>query len=334
MSTLGWMGSLACLWSAFAWYRWRRDVVPQRRGRARDRGRKAAGHLPQFEPARRRLVLICLWAAAVYAAVSIESPSGRIRVAWILAILPPVLWGVLAGLARRSLRRGHNATALRLNGILLWLAPDSASLLCQRGGILFAAGRLDEAAAALRKALAQGRREAAQVPAMESLGRVLTAQGRHEEAGRAITAAIKLMSRRSRLHSAMAETFLWPREAGEPRPAELEEALALTNCALDYEGKSTGRSGPNCFAELWADQAWAFALLGRRDPALQAVRRALDAIDDTGRPQAAGVYWRLGMALRSAAQDEAAAKYFKKACAADPEGLFGTLASKALDQAG
>ena len=91
MSTLGWMGSLACLWSAFAWYRWRRDVVPQRRGRARERGRKAAGHLPQFEPARRRLVLICLWAAAVYAAVSIESPSGRIRVAWILAILPPVL---------------------------------------------------------------------------------------------------------------------------------------------------------------------------------------------------------------------------------------------------
>jgi tetratricopeptide (TPR) repeat protein len=323
MSTLTWLAWGAGLWVAFVLYRWRRDVVHQQRGRARDKARQAAGKLPPYHPPWTRFVLTALWVAAVYASVSLERPTGHVRVAWVLAGLPLVLWAALASAARWNLKRGHYAAALRSVGVLLFVAPDSATLLRRRGEILREAGRLEEAGGSLKKALAQAHKDGQQVRAMECLGKVLTAQGRCQEAARAIELALKVMPRRSGLHAAFAETLLW-------QPAEPEEALARVNRALDYEGKARHKSGPNSFAATWAAQAWALGLLGRRAPMLQAVRRALEASDDSERPLMAGVHYRLGMALRSAGEEAAAVKSFEDACATDPVGLYGTLAARAL----
>jgi tetratricopeptide (TPR) repeat protein len=316
MSAVEWLASIAGLWLVFLACRWRWDVFHQRRSRARELGHKAAGRLPRYAAPWRRLVLIGLWIAAVYAA----APN---RTAWLLAGFPLASWAVLVWAARWSLKHGHYSAASRLAGALLWVAPDSAALLRRRGEILLAAGRLPEAEDWLRKALAQGYREGQQVRALECLGRVLTAQGQYAEAARAIEVALKVMPRRSGLHAALADALLW--QAAKP-----EEALALVKRALDYEGKARQPSGPNSFAAAWAAEAWAFGLLGHRDAMLQAVRHALGAIDESESWQAAGVYLRLGMALRSAGEEEAAVKSFEDACATDRAGLYGKLAAQAL----
>jgi tetratricopeptide (TPR) repeat protein len=271
------------------------------------------GELPPFQAPTRRLVLTAVWIGGVY----FTQPS---PIAWVLAGFPPISWAALEAAARWSLKRGHYAASLRLLGVLLFVAPDSARLVLRRGEILFAAGRLAEADIALRKALAQAHRQGHQVRALECLARVLTVKGRYEDAEQAVATALKVMPRRSGLHAARAETLLW--QAARP-----EEALTLVNRAIDYESKTRHQAGPNFFATNWAAQAWALALLGRRDAMEEAVRRALQATDESERPQLAGVHYRLGRAHRAAGEEMAAAKSFETARSADPAGLYGRLAA-------
>jgi tetratricopeptide (TPR) repeat protein len=324
MSGLGWLGSIAGAWLAAMAYRWRRDVVRQRRERARDLARRAVGRLPPFRASRRPWILAGVWAAALYAAVAMDT-TGHFLIAWLMACLPVLIWLLVGPMARRSLKRGRYDRALRLVGFLLFRSPGSARLLLRRGEILLASGRLTEAEDVLRRSLAQSSHEGRQARALECLAEVLNAQDRHKEALRAIEGALKVMPRGSGLHNALAETHL-------RQGTEVEEALDHTNRALDYEGKARHKSGPNRFAEIWANQAWALGLLGRRDAMLLAVRRALQAADDSEQPQMAGIFWRLGVALRAAGEDEAARQHFEDARATDPQGLYGTLAAKALGE--
>ncbi len=307
---------LAGLWIAFACLLWRRDVVRQRRNRVRELGHKGVGELPSFVAPVRRLMLTTLWLGAV--CLALPRP-----IAWVLAGFPPVCLAVLAGAARRSLKRGRYAAALDLTGALLSVAPDSAALLLRRGEILLAAGRLEEAEDSLRQALAQAHRQGHGVRALECFARVMTVEGRYEDATRAIETALKVQPRRSLLHAALAETLLW-------QTARAEDALKLANRALDYEAKTRHKAGPNGFANMWAAQAWAFALLGRLSAAHQGVRRALQSTDGSERPQVAGVRFRVGMALRAAGDEKAAANSFEAACATNPTGLYGRLAARAL----
>jgi len=320
MSALQWLGSIAGLWFAYVLYRWRRDVIHQRRVRARDLGHKAAGKLPRYDPPLRRIALIVLWLAAVGLLVP-KLP------AWVLLAAPPVLWQLTAASESRKLSRARYAAALRRNRLLLLAAPGSPRLLCRRADILLASGRVSEAVECAMKALAQGYTEGHQVRSMECLGKALTVQKRYEEGARAINTALKVMPRRSRLHAALAETLLW--QAARP-----EEALNVLTRAFDYESKTRHKTGRNTFALIWADQAWARGLLGQRDVMLEDVRRALESADESEPSQIAGVHYRLGRALRAGGEEDSALQSFEDARATDPDGIYGQLASEAMAKAG
>jgi tetratricopeptide (TPR) repeat protein len=259
---------------------------------------------------------------SVWVAAAIGRRAGPIPIAWAAAGLPFLCWMALKGLAGRSLNRGRYARALRMAKILVWLAPASARHLRRLGAILLYAGRLAEAEKALRKALAQGTRKMEQAVTLEVLGRVLMYEDRYEEATKALEGSARLRPRHGAAYSAMAEVLLW-------QGTELDKALALTNRALDYEGRRPAASGPSGFAEAWAVHAWALGLL-RQDNISQAVQRTLQATDDTQVPQLAGVYWRLGMATAAVGEKKAAARHFATAREIDPQGMYGALAAEAL----
>lgn len=322
MSAFELLAAIAGVWLALVAWRWYKDVTWQRQVRVRELVQRAAGRLPQFETSWRWRILLGVWALAVWAAAAIEGSAGPVRFAWVVAGLPLLCWLALNGLARRSLRRGQYTRALRMASGLAWLAPGSARYLRRQGIILLYAGRLGEAEEVLRKALAQGTRKVEQAATLEFLGRVLTYQDRYEEATRALDGSARLRPRHGATHSAMAEVLLW-------QGADLEKALAMTNRARDYEGRTSKGSGPTGLAEAWAVHAWALALL-RRDTISPAAQRARQDGDDTYRPQMAGVYCRLGMAFAAAGNPPAAARHFKNAREFDPHGLFGTLAAEAL----
>jgi tetratricopeptide (TPR) repeat protein len=316
MSATALLAWAAGLWAVLMCILWRRDVVYHRRNRARKLGHRGVGHLPAVRPPTRRLVLIALWLGAIY----LLEPH---LAAWVLAALPLVAWVALAAAARRNLRSGRYEAALNRNRLLLVAAPDSAALHLRRGEILFAAGRLEEAADSLKRALAQTHQRGQEVHALECLARTLIFQGQYDDAVRAVETALKVRPRRSSLHAAQAESLLW-------QPARPAEALTLITRARDYESKTRHKAGPNCFAAMWAIEAWAFALLGRAGVAQNAFDRARQAIDVSERPEQAGVHLRLGMALRAAGDEKAALHEFEAAVAAEPSGLYGQRAARAL----
>jgi tetratricopeptide (TPR) repeat protein len=323
MSGAGWLAWVAGLWLALAGYRWRRDVARQQRERARDLAHKAAGRLPPFRPPRRTWILAGLWAVGLYAAVS----AGYFVVAVLAAGLPLLCWVLLGAVAQRNLKRGRYVKALRPLDLLLAVAPGSPGLLLRRGETLLAAGRLADAEDALRRSLGQGARAGRQARALECLAYTLLPQDRHQEAAQAVAGALKIMPRNSGLHNALAETHLH-------EGAELEEALVIANRAFEYESKARHKSGPNRFAEIWANRAWALGLLGRREPMLQAVRHALESADESERPRMAGVFWRLGAAFQAVGEHEEAMQSFEDARATDSAGLYGILAARALERQG
>jgi tetratricopeptide (TPR) repeat protein len=319
VSTLGLLAAIAGLWLAFVAYRWYRDVTWQRQVRVGELVDRAAGRLPQPESPWRGRILLGLWALALWV-IAASCPDNWL--AWAALASPLLVWAALKGLAARSLRRGRYMRALRIATVLAWLAPGSARYLRRRGIVLLYAGRLADAEAALRKALAQGARKVDQATTLEYLGRTLTYSGRYDEAVRALDTAIRLRPRHGAASSALAEALIW-------KNADLERALSLTNRARDYEGRTTKTSGPMGLAEAWAVHAWALAVL-RREAISAAANRARHDGDEAYRPQMAGVHWRLGMAFAAAGKDSVAARNFDKAHRLDPTGLYGSLAAEAL----
>ncbi len=319
MSALQLLVLLIGIWAVFVTYRWRSDVLHQQRNRVRDVGRKAAGKLPPHQPGWRKIILGCLWLGVVY--YLLPDPG-----AYVLAVSPLVLLLFLSAVQQWCANHGHYQAALRVEGLLLLVAPDSPALRLRRAELLCAGGRIEEAFEVLKGAFAQMNSQGHEVRALFCLGRVYTAQGHHEEAARAIETALKISPRRSLYHAALAESYLW-------RADKLEEALVIATRALDYESKTRRKSGPNSFAEIWSVRAWLFALLGRRDAMLQAIRQALECADESQRLEVAGVHFRLGMALRAAGQEPEAVKFFEDARATDPAGYYGKLAVRALEGA-
>lgn len=319
MSTLGLLAVVAGLWLAFVGYRWVRDVTWQRQVRVGELVDRAAGELPQPETPWRGRILLGLWALALWVIAATEPDNPAV---WAAVALPLLVWPALRGLAARNLRLGRYAWALRMANVLAWLAPGTVRHLRRRGIVLFYAGRLAEAEAVLRKALAQGARKVDQASTLEFLGRALIYTGRYEEAIRALDTSIRLRPRHGAAHSALAEALIW-------QGVDLERALAATNRARDYEGRTTKTSGPMGLAEAWAVHAWALALL-HREKISQAAHRARHDGDDAYRPHMAGVHWRLGMAFAAAGKDKVAARNFNKAHRLDPGGLYGSLAAQAL----
>ncbi len=252
---------------------------------------------------------------------------------------------------RTALGRGRYDEARRRVQLLSrFLGPDY-NLLLLEAEILLLAGRHGEAEQIVRARLVE---EARNSPALllagrqldallAVLGQALTGQGRYEEAMRAMEGAIELKPERAVPYSDLAEVYLY--QGTEPARALelLEQVLAVKvagepalNLALPSK-KVVGEEYqlPEYYwqAILWADQAWALALLGRHLDAAPALEQARRVIGRRFLPGVAAVYYRAGQVLRLRGDRAAAMEHWRQAVELDPQGYGGRLAAAAL-QAG
>jgi tetratricopeptide (TPR) repeat protein len=83
---------------------------------------------------------------------------------------------------------------------------------------------------------------------------------------------------------------------------------------------------------MWATRAQALAMLGRQDEAASSLKNADQVSDLKFMPALAGVLWRRGLALRCMDREDAAIQQFEQAKKADPNGLYGNLATSAMQE--
>jgi hypothetical protein len=107
-------------------------------------------------------------------------------------------------------------------------------------------------------------------------------------------------------------------------------ALADAERALEnHRGTTTLSRSRKRVAAIRGNQAWALAALGRGAESEQAIQAGEREMDPEHAPEAAGFYWRAGMAML-AIHHSSAAGYFRKAVELDPQGYYGGLAAARL----
>lgn len=240
-----------------------------------------------------------------------------------LAFVAPFWW------VFGALRRADYAAALRRVERLRRLQPGSAATGFLQGTVLLFAGRHAEAELCLRECLARGQLDAvvSQAVALEKLGWALVEQGRYAEAIRIFEASLGLKAGRGGPYHGLAEVYL--RQGIEP-----ERALELAGRALEYGRQRFGVRAVDRYVvgEMWANQAWALAMLGRHAEAEQALEQAFTRADRGFKPALAGLYYRAGQVTRLRGAGESAADRFRRACQVDPLGSYGQLAARALGE--
>jgi tetratricopeptide (TPR) repeat protein len=256
---------------------------------------------------------------------------------WWLTVVP-ILVGIhfmIHGIrVEREIKRCRYAKALKMiDGPLGWSRVSLMRLL--RADALFYSGRAAEAEPILREMVQPPHDAADRLMGSERLGRVLLALGRYEEARAVFETAAGLRPTRSAAFSGLAELRLL--QGADPVAALADVDRALEN----HRAARTESASRERVAAIRGNQAWALALLGRNagvDDAIDAGRRELDP---EYRPEAAGFYWRAGMAmlavqtvnaaagitLRAPQESSAAAAYFRQAAELDPQGYYGRLAA-------
>jgi Tfp pilus assembly protein PilF len=218
-----------------------------------------------------------------------------------------------AGLVEKAVRRGDYAGARAiLDGPLAW--PPSALWKLTRAELLWTSGKAEEAEPILRELLETNSKNDGRASALESLGRMLLAQSRFEEARRTFEAVIKMAPSRPAAHSGLAELRLM-------QGVETAQALESVQQARKLQ------SDRKRLAAIWADETWALAVLGRSSEAQQAMEAGARVLDRESRPEVAGFHWRCGMATRALEQWTPAAQWFAKAEETDPQGYYGRLAA-------
>ena len=229
-------------------------------------------------------------------------------------------------LVEREIKRCRYGKALEiLDGPLGW--PPTGLWKLLRVDALFYSGRAQEAETILRGMVETEHNAAHKTLAFEHLGRVLLAQGRYDDAKRSFEAAIKLTPGRSAAHAGLAEVRLL-------RDAEPVQALADAERALDLHRVSLKerRIARARLAIIRGNQAWALARLGRSAESQQAIEAGAREMSPNYIPEAAGFYWRAGMAMVAIENSTAAAGHFRRAAELDPAGYYGRLAAKHLSQ--
>jgi tetratricopeptide (TPR) repeat protein len=252
------------------------------------------------------------------------------------------------------LGRGDYERALRRLRRLSRRKAETSTLLGLRGGVLLMAGRPAEAEGCYRECVLKdhGKPRLVQTLDLSDLGAALIDQGRYEEARLCLGKAILLDVGTASPYQNMAELYL-------VQGIEPEKALRLTDVAIEAPalappkplgppsaGETSAyfrRSLPllqaqdtrrHSAGELFADKAWALALLGRHAEAEEAAQRALQEADPRFLPVHAGIEWRLGMALLSMGRPSQATDCFRHAREIDPSGKYGSLAGRALAEHG
>jgi tetratricopeptide (TPR) repeat protein len=244
-----------------------------------------------------------------------------------MAVIPIVL--ILFGrkimaelLAQPALRVGDYDRALRWIRRLSFGRPG-AELLQMQGLALVIANRPVEAERCLRQALAKCSASLLCKPGslLALLGDALTDEGRYEEATKCLQGTIVMGD--NRLGSAridLAELLL--RQGIEPL-----KALELVDEAMR---RAWGPVAAKVEPSRSAAQAWALALLGRRQEAEQAIERAIRVRRETGAGLFARTRLKVGMALVAMDQTEKAIEHFRAAYEADRAGKYGALALQQL----
>jgi tetratricopeptide (TPR) repeat protein len=282
------------------------------------------------------VVLLVVVLLSVFALLFAAAGVGRDLLA------PFLIWGPMA--------RGDYERALRRLRRLSRRKAETSTLLGLRGGVLLMAGRPTEAEGCYRECALRDHGKSRPVQALElsNLGTALIDQGRYEEARLCIGKAILLDVGTASPYQNMAQLYL-------VQGIEPEKALRFTDMAIEAPapappkplrplsaGESSAyfkRSLPLVQAqdtrrysggELFADKAWALALLGRHSEAEEAAQRALQESDPRFLPVHAGIEWRLGMALLSMGRPSQATDRFRHAREIDPSGKYGSLAARAL----
>jgi len=231
-----------------------------------------------------------------------------------------------AWLVERDIKRCQYAKALQtLDGPLGW--PSTGLWKLMRVDALFYSGRDRDAEKILRETIETERSVANQTLTFEHLGRVLLAQGRYDDAKRAFEAAIKLMPKRSAAYAGLAEVRL-------QQGAETAQALEDCERALRLYGESRAerKLARERVAMIRGNHAWALARLGRSAEASQAIAAGARDMAPDYAPEAAGFYWRAGMAMLETDNVAAAVGHFRRAAELDPAGYYGRLATKHLSR--
>jgi hypothetical protein len=229
-------------------------------------------------------------------------------------------------LVEREIKRCRYGKALEiLDGPLGW--PSTGLWKLMRVDALFYSGRAQEAETILRGMVETEHNAAHKTLAFEHLGRVLLAQGRYDDAKRSFEAAIKLTPGRSAAHAGLAEVRLLQDVEPVQALADAERALDLHRVSLKERKIARAR-----LAIIRGNQAWALARLGRSADAQQAIEAGAREMSPNYIPEAAGFYWRAGMAMLAIENSTAAAGHFRRAAELDPAGYYGKLAAKHLSQ--
>jgi tetratricopeptide (TPR) repeat protein len=249
---------------------------------------------------------------------------------WWLAAIPGIavvlgLQFMLHGIrVEREMKRCRYGKALKmLDGPLSW--PSASLNRSLRADILFFSGRAQEAETILRELAAPQRKAADRLFGFESLGRVLLAQSRYEEATQAFEAAARLVPTRSVAFSGLAELHLFQGTYAGLALRDAERALQLHRDSLIE--RTTSREH---LATIRGNQAWALAVLGRAAESQQAIEAGVREMDPKFTPEVAGFYWRAGMAMLALENASAASSYFRRAAKMDPQGYYGGLAKQRL----
>jgi tetratricopeptide (TPR) repeat protein len=259
---------------------------------------------------------------------------------WWFAAIPLLVLAhfLLHGIrVERAIKRCRYGTALKMiGGPLGWSKASLMRFLL--ADALFYSGRAAEAEPILRE-LAQPSHDAAdRLMASEKLGRALLALGRYEEASEAFETAASLRPTRSAAFSGLAELRLL--QGADPVQALADAERALEN----HRTARTEATSRERLASIRGNQAWALAALGRNAGAEDAIEAGRDEMDPEYRPEAAGFYWRAGMAMlaiqnaseaagipmRARQESSVAAAYFRQAAELDPHGYYGGLAAAHL----
>jgi tetratricopeptide (TPR) repeat protein len=223
------------------------------------------------------------------------------------------LRGVFAMLlAERNMRVGDYNGALRT---LHWvtLGFPTVTSLHREGLILSLGGRPAEAIPRYRQAIAKAQRGRYQIERLHAcLGYALLDMGVYDEAEQCFHRAIEAGDHTGNSQDGLAEVRLY-------QGIEPEQALSYARQAIQHAQR---RGGGRVNGSYYAHEAWALALLGRRDEAQTSLQKALQAPTGSHR-DTASVRWRVGMVLLAMGEHDAARMNFQIGADVDPRGKYG-----------
>lgn len=205
-----------------------------------------------------------------------------------------------------------------------------AEFLNMHGNILLWAGRFEEAEPLFKASIGEGRKEAMgadTATALGNLGCALVGQGKYAAAIEAFEGAIRIKPNLGFVYADLAEPYL-------QQGTEAQRALELTERAMKYYLASfeARRLNPQTLSRIWANQAWAYALLNRHTEAAAALQQAFATVPHNFRMAMARVHQRAGQVMMLRGERSQAAEHFRQGQLIDPNGYHGRECTQALNQ--